>query len=380
MAKIRVNIKSKVNNKDVRREKRNGRDYIIVPSATLPDNVIMNGGLYPAEEIERSYMSLERTPAPLGHPMVGNNYISAREPEAINSFWVGAHNENVRRENGRVYLDKVIDVEFAKRTEKGRKLLEAINKNEPIHTSTGVLLERVEAEDGLEYSWIATNMEFDHDAILLDQIGAATPKEGVGMMVNGDGSEIEVQNVSIDDDAIEDMAEMLARRMQWEEEESRLQPVVDKLKAMIKGLFSTEDSDESESNEEEEEMPISEEQFKALQKKVDDMAANQLTAENVGEAISKSVTEVLNTSLKPIKDDVESLTANHKAQVEAERKGYVSTIVNAGFMEESELADMNVNALKKLAEKAKPGSTTHVNGAVGQGESDSSKVSNELPE
>ena len=60
------------------------------------------------------------------------------------------------------------------------------NIGEPIHTSTGIFLYRDtqvgNAAKG--YSWIARNMEFDHDAILLDGPGAATPDDGVGMMVN----------------------------------------------------------------------------------------------------------------------------------------------------------------------------------------------------
>jgi len=64
----------------IRREKLNGRDVIIVPSATLPDGIVMNDILYPAEEIERSYKGLERTPAPLGHPTINGKFVSARDP------------------------------------------------------------------------------------------------------------------------------------------------------------------------------------------------------------------------------------------------------------------------------------------------------------
>jgi hypothetical protein len=54
MPQVRVNVRSLANMKAVRKEKRNGRDVVIVPSATLPDNVIMNGILYPADEIGRA--------------------------------------------------------------------------------------------------------------------------------------------------------------------------------------------------------------------------------------------------------------------------------------------------------------------------------------
>ena len=53
MPQVRVNVRSLANVKAVRKEKRNGRDVVIVPSATLPDDVVMNGIRYPAEEIEK---------------------------------------------------------------------------------------------------------------------------------------------------------------------------------------------------------------------------------------------------------------------------------------------------------------------------------------
>src|SRR5687767_983730 len=135
MPQVRINITSVANAAKVRKEKRAGRDVIVVPSATLPDNVIMNGILYPADVIAASFGSLERTPAPLGHPKVNGKFISARDPEGINVGYIGAHNENVRREGGRVHMDKVIDVEVANRTDGGRKVLAAIEAGGPIHTS-----------------------------------------------------------------------------------------------------------------------------------------------------------------------------------------------------------------------------------------------------
>lgn len=180
----RVNVRVAVNAASIRREQHNGREHIVVPSFTLPDEVVMNGGLYPHDEIEKSYTSLEGTLAPLGHPQVNGEYVSAQQPDAINSYHVGAWNRNVKRVGNRISVEKIIDVEFAKNTEGGRKLLEAINKGEPIHTSTGIFLEREMTPNAEGHEWIARNMNFDHDAILIGEIGAATPEDGVGMMVN----------------------------------------------------------------------------------------------------------------------------------------------------------------------------------------------------
>ena len=110
-----------------------------MPSATLPDDVVMNDILYPAAEIAKSFKTLERTPAPLGHPSVNGKFLSARDPEGLNQGWIGAWNENVRQEGGRVLLDKVIDVERANQSEGGKRVLAAIDAGDPVHTSTGLL-------------------------------------------------------------------------------------------------------------------------------------------------------------------------------------------------------------------------------------------------
>lgn len=189
MSRELVCVVSAVNSSQIRQEERNGRPHLVVSSYTLPDNVIMNGGLYPADEIAKSYTSLERTYAPIGHPQIDGQYVSAKDPEALHLFHGGAFNRNVTRKDGRVHVEKWIDLEYAKNTERGRQLLEAIAEKKPIHTSTGVFLEREPAVNQKGYSWVARNMEFDHDAILIGEIGAATPEQGVGMMVNvADGS------------------------------------------------------------------------------------------------------------------------------------------------------------------------------------------------
>jgi hypothetical protein len=197
MPTLRVNLLSQVNNADIRHETYNGREHIVVPSYTLPNDVVMNRGLYPAEEIDKSYHTLEGTLAPLGHPMLDGEYIPATSPAAINANHVGAFNKNVKRVGNRVYVEKWIDVDRANESENGRRLLSAINEKQPIQTSTGVILQRIMVEGNAEYDWVAQNMKIDHDAILLDEEAAATPEQGVGMMVNTADAKL-VKNLSTD--------------------------------------------------------------------------------------------------------------------------------------------------------------------------------------
>lgn len=187
---VRVNLRYKVNNADIRRGVvHNGRKHTVIPSYTLPDEVVMNGLLYTHAEIEASYKGLEGTLAPLGHPTIDGTYVSANAAEAINAFHVGAFNRNVERRGNRIYAEKWLDEEYAANTEGGRKLLEALDAGEPIHTSTGIFLHADTSVNGMtangkKYRAAATQMVMDHDAILIGEIGAATPEDGVGLLVN----------------------------------------------------------------------------------------------------------------------------------------------------------------------------------------------------
>lgn len=192
---IQVNITTRVNSQSIRRETYNGRDHLVLPSYTLPANVVMNGGLYSASEIDAHYKGLEGTLAPLGHPQVNGQFVSAFSPEGINAGHIGAWNRNVKKSGNRIYLEKWLDVSKAEESEGGRELLErvaAIERGDdvpPIHTSIAAFLDQLEPNEeqratGVE--WVAKIHSMDHDAILLHEVGAATPEQGVGMMVNAD--------------------------------------------------------------------------------------------------------------------------------------------------------------------------------------------------
>ncbi|ENC8478498.1 hypothetical protein ABK514_000722 [Escherichia coli] len=192
---MQVNITTKVNSQSIRRETHNGREHLVLPSYTLPANVVMNGGLYTEDEINAHYQGLEGTLAPLGHPQVNGQFVSAFSPEGLNVGYVGAWNRNVKKSGNRIYVEKWVDVARAEESEGGRELLDrvaAIERGEdvpPIHTSVAAFLDQLEPNEqqratGAE--WVAKIHSMDHDAILLHEVGAATPEQGVGLMVNAD--------------------------------------------------------------------------------------------------------------------------------------------------------------------------------------------------
>lgn len=350
----RINIRSVVNRSGIREEMRNGRKVVIVPSATLPDGVVMNGIRYPAEEIEKSYKTLNRTPAPLGHPKLNGQYVSASDPEGINVGYIGAWNENVRREKGRVLLDKIIDVEVANRSEGGRRVLEAINQGKPIHTSTGLLCQLETLNDDSEASYVARNMDFDHDAILLDEEGAATPDQGVGMMVNG--KQVEVINSSLaerNDLHLDWAAEEVVRVL---EQRARL-PMIERIKAALVDMFPTERT--TSANQEKDDM-ADDKQLSDLSAKVN--AVEEKITKGL-EDVAKTVSNAIAEAMKPLIDNLAAMQANEKAKEEAEKAELVNAIVKANLLPEATAKELTLNAARELAKKAVPGKAAGLNGA-----------------
>lgn len=350
-AQVRVNVKTVMNVAKVRREKRNGRDVLIVPSATLPDDVVMNGIQYPADEIARSFKSLERTPAPLGHPSINGKFVSARDPEGINLGWIGAWNENVRQENGRVFLDKVIDVERASQSEGGQRVLNAIEKGEAVHTSTGLLCNLEAANGDVEHKFIARNIEFDHDAILLDEDGAATPEQGVGMMVNSAGEEIQVVNSVFSDDADRELGWAVDQAVRALEKRQRA-PLYERIKQALTEAILGSERETSEQQNKDAEMTVSKEQFDALSAKVDTLSES-IKPEAVANAVAEAI--------KPLTDNLETLQNAQKAKDEAEHADLVEKVVKANLLDEDTAKELTLNALRKLAEKAEPGKAAALN-------------------
>lgn len=372
-----AHLVTRVNAASIKKEIINGEDHYRIPSATLPDNVVMNGGLYPKEEIEASYKGLEGTPAPLGHPKVGNQFVPASTPLAINKHWIGAWNENVRREGGRVLLDKVVNIRVANQTDKGRELIQAIEQKLPIHTSTGLQLEVKVANGesrGKAYSWVASNMQFDHDAILLGEPGAATPEEGVGMFVNAEGDELEVMTGNIeltegDEYTLEAMAEELVHMVDRAERREKNKGLVEKIVQAFKSAIGGAQPNEA---------PVVNQ-------------ANAPEGEEMSELKKEDVQTIVNEALKPVTDALSALTTNQAEQGEtvkalkanadaaanAEKSALVEQVKAQGF-EDADIEGMSVNAMQKIVAKAQPSHGFHLNAAfAGQSQGEDT---NTLPE
>lgn len=236
MKRNRVNVLTVVNSaSNITSETIDGKPHIVVRGITpVVDDIVMNRKLYPAAEIGKAYNTLERNPMPLGHPKVDGKHVSARDVRAVNNYHVGAWLQNVSHTDGRVTGDMYVDRRYAESSEKGKRLINRLDEMaagtncEPIHISTGLLYSGIAANGeskGKKYNEIATNMMFDHVAVLLDEPGAGTPDEGVGIFVNAEGEEQELEIVNLADGTTPD-------------DESPQDPALKSFFSQLKAFFS----------------------------------------------------------------------------------------------------------------------------------------------
>lgn len=392
-----VNISSLVVNGDIRTEVIEGVSFTVIPSKTLPKDVVMNSIMYPSEEVEAAISTLDMSPVTIGHPVVSGKFAPASDPISQAAYGIlGAHNRvKGKTDDGRWVVEKLIPTEQLQSTERGKKLAEAIKHKRPIHTSTGVYLTK-EPEIGVnamgqEYTSRAKIDRFDHDAILLNEVGAATPEQGVGLFVNeaGEKEETEVMYVNLssgddfsmssngmrmklqeaaqkqfaDDDEwlyVEDFNEtkaiichkqkqfaveykMVGDEIEFIGELKKVESagfkftevigrIVDKMISVVK----SEPSDESQT------VNKNREGNEVDETKVQEMIANALAAKEAEKA-------------QAIKDAVEqgvaaALAANAQTQAESEKAQLVDQVVNAKLLPEDAAKECGIAALKAMLE------------------------------
>lgn len=214
--KMLVNIIQRVNAKDIRTETVGEHEYIVLPSKTQPPGVVMNRLMYPGEQTDAKIETLNGKPAPIDHPIINGKYIDATDAVAALNFGAGV-NKVVGKDKttGAWNVEKWVNKEILENTKRGQRLQKAINEGRPIHTSTGVYLKTVPNSSGSndygEYDAEVEIIEFNHDAILPDSIGANTPEKGTGIFVNAEGEDVEVVTINLSTDTDFSMSSNMVR-------------------------------------------------------------------------------------------------------------------------------------------------------------------------
>lgn len=160
----------------------NGRKHLVVSGCAIESDSVMNGILYPADVVEANYSKLDNVIAPLGHPMLDGEFVSAKEPLAINTNHIGAFVRSPKLAANKAIVDIYIDEAVAMSTKHGERLVNAINKKEKIGLSTGLFVEFNKDQDHK----IATNFDVDHLAILLDEAPA-----GANTYITNEGKKLD---------------------------------------------------------------------------------------------------------------------------------------------------------------------------------------------
>lgn len=392
-----VNISTLVANGEIRTEVVEGVEFTVLPSKTLPPEIVMNGILYPSDEVEATINTLDGSPVTMSHPVIAGKFADAYLPLAQAKFGIlGAHNKvRGKSADGSWLIDKYIPTEQLANSANGKKLAEAIKSKQPIHTSTGVYLTKIPEigtnAAGQDYKSRAKIDRFNHDAILLNEVGAATPEQGVGLFVNeaGEKEETEVMYVNLssgddfsmssngmrmklqeaaqkqfaDDDewlyvedfnetkaiichkqkqfAVEykmvgDEIEFVGELKKVESAGFKFTEVIGRIVDKVISVVKSEPSDESQT------VNKNREGNEVDETKVNEMIANALAAKEAEKA-------------QAIKDAVEqgvaaALAANAQTQAEAEKAQLVEQVVNAKLLPEDAAKECGIAALKAMLE------------------------------
>ncbi len=172
----------------VRKAKRGGRDYLVAP-VTLIASGVLNGSrgplYYPVEEVAHNPSGWNGMPLVLRHPTVNGQPVSARNPQVLEECEVGQvfnvyYSDKLR---GEAWFD------VAACNKADRRIIPALKQGKALEVSTGLFAEYEDAPEGAAfngtvYTHTVRNIRPDHLALLLDESGACSVKDGCGVLAN----------------------------------------------------------------------------------------------------------------------------------------------------------------------------------------------------
>lgn len=170
----------------------NGRPFLVANLRLIVPGVLPGSKgplLYPLEEIVKNYHDWNGMPLVGYHPVVNGKPVSARNPSILNTSGLGwSFNTNADKSlDSEGWFDVANVVAFDKTLREEFRILPRLLANKQIELSTGlytVNLDTPGVHNGVTYNGIATNYKPDHIAILPDQVGACSLKDGCGVIVN----------------------------------------------------------------------------------------------------------------------------------------------------------------------------------------------------
>jgi len=167
---------------DHRRETMQGRDYLVIPVVAVREGVL-NGEFVSGEEIARSVEGWNGRPVVVGHPADAQGAaVSANAPCVLGQCQVGQM-FNARYEDDALKGEIWLDVALARGSEQGAEILRRFEQGIPTDVSTAYFRE-LEADEGEHggraFNGRAVDLMPDHLALLLDDAGACSWRDGCG--------------------------------------------------------------------------------------------------------------------------------------------------------------------------------------------------------
>jgi hypothetical protein len=136
-------------------------------------------------------------------------------------------------------------------------------------------------------------------------------------------------------------------------------PMLERMKAALLEVFTASAREPSNETRKDEDMTISKEMFDGLSAQVNTLAASV-------ETLTKGLPEMIGNATKPLTDHIAAIQNEAKAKADAEKAALVNVVVKANLLTEAVANGLTVDALKELAEKAKPGTAAALNAALGK--------------
>lgn len=138
------------------------------------------------------------------HPVVHGQHVSARDPDILAGQGLGQvfrATSQTGNLDAEAWFDKLLTEAFDLRLNVEDRMLPRVMRGEPIELSTGLFTDNTPAPDGATfdgkpYTYVARNYKPDHVAVLPDQVGACSLKDGCGISVNSNEDTMKGQLVT----------------------------------------------------------------------------------------------------------------------------------------------------------------------------------------
>lgn len=165
-----------------RREKKDGREYLVAPVVAVVEGVL-NDRLVTMAEIGKSLPAWDGVPLVIDHPIQDGAFISAQSANVPHYGFLAAPSVN-----GKFKAETWWDVALLQAAgEPGETIIHNLENGHTMEGSTAYFQDEEQKPgvfNGVVYNAIARNIQPDHYAVLLDGVGACSIRQGCGICAN----------------------------------------------------------------------------------------------------------------------------------------------------------------------------------------------------